>query len=310
MKRINKIVSSFLNLLQVASYVSLCACSGNPVKDKCIQTAGDLLPEVKEPENVQNKEVSDKSNESEKNLDKLTNLLTACQSVKKGNNKDKYAEDDKETCSSTNKAKAKNDKKPKEKVKTPRYKRNKSSMSKDSVFNLKTTSILHNLSIDFYADGKLKIHNCAYMVTNEDEFKFFLEYLEKAKEEKKSINGLASIFPKADKERKGNKDSVRLWKTNWFWKTINAHWDLFAELKLPKFSIKSYTDTKKKEKVDKVYIEGLGLTDFCFSDIVNQKEKEVEVRDGKKKKTTQTVIDIKDEYNTVFHIKVDTPKPK
>lgn len=302
MKRINKIVSAFLNLLKVASYVSLCACSGNQVKDKCIQTAGDLLPEVKEPENVQNKKVSDKSNEAEKNHDKLTNLLVTYQSLKKGNNKDKYAKDDKETFSSTKNAKAKIH----NKAKSSKRKRNKSSISESSIHDLKTTPILGDLSIDFDAAGKLKINNCPYRVKNEDEFKIFLEYLEKAKNEKKSINGLASIFPKEEKERKENKDSVRLWKKDWFWKSINAHWNLFKELNLQKFSI------KPKNEEENIYIEGLGVTDFLFSDIVNKKK--VESLDGKKEKTTtktKTVAEIKDEYNKVFQIKADhTPRGK
>ena len=305
MKRINKIVSAFLNLLQVASYVSLCACSGNPVKDKCIQTAGDILPEEKEPENVQNKEVSDKSNETEKNLDKLTNLLAACQSCKKGNNKDKCAKDDKETCSSAKRAKAQQNHK---KVKgsngssSAKFKQK----HKSSISDLTTTPILQNhLPIDFDVTGKLTINGSLYEVTNEDEFKIFLEYLEKAKEGKKSIHGLASIFPKAEKERKENKDSVRLWKKNWFWKSINAHWNLFNDLNLQKFYIKSYPDATKKEKI---FIEGLGLTDFLFSDIVNKK------KDDKKEKTKtttkKTVAEIKDEYNEVFQIKADTLKRK
>lgn len=302
MKRTNKIVSAFLNLLKVASYVSLCACSGNQVKDKCIQTAGDLLPEVKEQENVQNKEVSDKSNEAEKNHDKLTNLLVAYQSVKKENNKDK------ETFSSTKNAQAKTNKKAKGSngKSSSRHKRNKSSISVSSISDLTTTPILGDLSIDFDAAGKLKINNCPYRVKNEDEFKIFLEYLEKAKNEKKSINGLASIFPKEEKERKENKDSVRLWKKDWFWKSINAHWDLFKELNLQKFSI------KPKNEEENIYIEGLGVTDFLFSDIVNKKK--VESLDGKKEKTTtktKTVAEIKDEYNKVFQIKADhTPRGK
>lgn len=298
MKRTNKIVSAFLNLLKVASYVSLCACSGNQVKDKCIQAAGDILPEVKEQENVQNKEVSDKSNEAEKNHDKLTNLLVAYQSVKKENNKDK------ETCSSTKNAKTKSHKKSKG------SNGNSSSRSrqkhKSSVDVLKTTPILGDLLIVFDAAGQLKINNCSYKVTNENEFKIFLEYLERAKKAQKSIKGLDSIFPKAENELKGNKHSVRLWKKNWFWKSINAHWDLFKDLKLEKnYFIKSHTDATKN-----VYIDGLGLTDFLFSDILNQKK--VESPDSKKKKTktTQTVTEIKDEYNKVFHIKVDTPRPK
>ena len=296
-----KIVPAFLNLLKVASYVSLCACSGNQIKDKCIQTAGDILPEEKEPENVHNKEVSDKSNEAEKNLDKLTNLLAACQSCKKGNNKDKCAKDDKETCSSTKNAKAKNHKKSKGSNgnSSPRHKRNKSSIS-----DLKTTPILEDLSIEFYADGELKISNCLYKVTNEEEFKIFLEYLEEAKKKKVSINGLDSIFSKAKKGGKENNDSVRLWKKDWFWKSINAHWDLFTELRSQKFYIKPYTDNTTKEKI---YIEGLGVTNFLFSDIVNKKK--VEYLDGKKKKI-QTVAEIKKEYNKVFQIKVDTPRPK
>ena len=299
MKRINKIVSAFLNLLKVASYVSLCACSGNQIKDKCIQTAGDILPEVKEPENVQNKEVSDKSNEAEKNHDKLTNLLVTYQSLKKGNNKDKYAKDDKETFSSTKNAKAKIH----NKAKSSKRKRNKSSISESSIHDLKTTPILGDLSIDFDAAGKLKINNCLYRVKNEDEFKIFLEYLEKAKNEKKSINGLASIFPKEEKKLNENNDSVRLWKKAWFWKTINEHWNLFKEHERKTFSIKPQTDTTKK-----VYIEGLGLTDFLFSDIVNKKK--VESLEGKKEKT-KTGAEIKGEYNKVFQIKADhTPKKK
>lgn len=298
MKRINKIVSAFLNLLQVASYVSLCACSGNPVKDKCIQAAGDILPEVKEPENVQNKEVSDKSNEAEKNLGTLTNLLAACQSCKKGNDKDKCAKDDKETCSATKNAKAKNDKEPK-------GSNGKSSSSstqkhKSSISDLETTPISENLSIEFYADGELKISNCLYKVTNEEEFKIFLEYLERAKKEDVSINGLASIFPKAEKECKVNKDSVRLWKKNWFWKSINAHWNLFKDLNLAKiYFIQSHNATKE----DKIQIEGLGLTDFSFSDIVNTKK-------GRYFTMKKSTIEIKDEYNKVFYIKADTPRPK
>lgn len=302
MKRTNKIVSAFLNLLKVASYVSLCACSGNQVKDKCIQAAGDILPEVKEQENVQNKEVSDKSNEAEKNHDKLTNLLVAYQSVKKENNKDK------ETFSSTKNAQAKTNKKAKGSngKSSSRHKRNKSSISVSSISDLTTTPILGDLSIVFDAAGKLKINNCSYSVANENEFKIFLEYLEKAKTEKKSIKGLDSIFPKAEKERKVNKDSVRLWKKNWFWKSINAHWDLFKELNLQKFSI------KPKNEEENIYIEGLGVTDFLFSDIVNKKK--VESLDGKKEKTTtktKTVAEIKDEYNKVFQIKADhTPRGK
>lgn len=276
MKRINKIVPAFLNFLKVASYVSLCACSGNQGLD----TAGDLLPGVKEPENVQNNEVSDESNEAEKNHDKLTNLLVTCQSLKEGNNKDKYAKN----------AKAKIHKK----AKSSRHKRTES-----SIHDLKTTHILGDLSIVFDAAGKLKINNCPYRVKNEDEFKIFLEYLEKAKEGKKSINGLASIFPKAEKERKGNNDSVRLWKKDWFWKSINAHWDLFKELNLHKFSIKPKNEEKN------IYIEGLGITDFLFSDVVNKP------LDGKKEKTTtKTVAEIKDEYNKVFQIKADHTRKK
>lgn len=305
-KRINKIVSAFLNLLKVASYVSLCACSGNPVKDKCIQAAGDLLPEVKEPENVQNKEVSDKSNEAEKNLGTLTNLLAACQSCKKGNNKDKCAKDDKETCSSTKNAKTKSHKKSKGSNgnSSPRSRQqHKSSISEDSVDVLKTTPILGDLSMVFDVTGKLKINNCPYRVKNEGEFEIFLEYLEKAKKDKKSIKGLDSIFPKEENELKENNNSVRLWKKKWFWKSINAHWNLFKELRSQKFYIKPCTDAKNKEKV---YIEGLGVTDFLFSDIVNKKP-----LDGKRKNTkTETVAEIKDEYNNVFYIKVDTPRLK
>lgn len=290
MKRINKIVPAFLNLLKFASYVSLCACSGNQVKDKCIQTAGGLPLEVKEPKNVQN-------NETEKNLDKLTNLLAACQSCKKGNNKDKCAKDDKETCSSAKHAKAKNHKK----VKGSNG--NSSARSKQkhksSISDLTTTPILQNhLSIDFDVTGKLTINNSLYEVTNENEFKVFLEYLERAKNKKKSINGLDSIFPKAEKVRKGNNDSVRLWKKDWFWKSINAHWDLFKDLNLQNFSIKSSTDTTNKEKI---YIEDLGITDFLFSDVVNKP------LDGKKEKT---VAEIKDEYNKVFQIKADHTRKK
>lgn len=305
MKRTNKIVSAFLNLLKVASYVSLCACSGNQVKDKCIQTAGDLLPEVKEQENVQNKEVSDKSNEAEKNHDKLTNLLVTYQSVKKGNNKD---QDDKETFSSTKHAKSKTNKKAKGSNgnSSPRHKRNKSSISVSSISDLTTTPILGDLSIDFDVTGKLKINNCSYRVTTENEFKVCLEYLERAKKEKKSIKGLDSIFPKAEKERKGHKDSVRLWKKDWFWKSINAYWNLFKDLNLQTFSIKSPTDATNKEKV---YIEGLGITDFLFSDIVKN-NKQGESLDSKRKKT-KTVAEIKDEYNNVFYINADrTPRPQ
>ena len=299
MKRINKIVSAFLNLLQVASYVSLCACSGNPVKDKCIQAAGDILPKVKEPENVQNKEVSDKSNDAEKNLGTLTNLLAACQSCKKGNNKDKCAKDDKETCSSTKNAKTKSHKKSKGSNgnSSPRSSQKHKSSSVDV---LKTTPILENLSIVFDVDGKLQINQCSYRVSKEDDFKIFLEYLERAKKAQKSINGLDSIFPKAEKECKVNKDSVRLWKKNWFWKSINAHWNLFKDLNLAKiYFIQSHNATKE----DKIQIEGLGLTDFSFSDIVTQKE----VGHWPLKKPT---IEIKDEYNKVFYIKADTPRPK
>ena len=303
MKRINKIVSAFLNLLKVASYVSLCACSGNQVKDKCIQAAGDILPEVKEQENVQNKEVSDKSNEAEKNHDKLTNLLVAYQSVKKENNKDK------ETFSSTKNAQAKTNKKAKGsngKSSSSSRQKHKSSISVSSISDLTTTPILGDLSIDFdVITGKLKINNCPYKVKNEGEFKIFLEYLEKAKKEEKSINGLASIFPKEENELIENKHSVCLWQKAWFWQTINEHWNLFKERERKTFSI-------TKGKKEKIYIEGLGVTDFLFSDIVNKKK--VESLDGKKEKTTtktKTVAEIKDEYNKVFQIKADhTPRGK